>query len=233
MWQLANQNVLQQQHVDHKIANALLKKGTRDAYKAWNQQDRALGRRALDLHESHNKGGFGVHNNTITRHAASYILYDQRQVCCLRGHPPCSIGLAAGQRPPGSSHLGCPRSLHATASARRPPAALRLHRSAGSSTARPAVRRKRLRCCQRGRKPAVPARRIPGQQQRQTPSSAAQPPPRDIQAESGFPPGVFQLSGPAAHGSSGHSVATQSHATTHQAMSPIQGLASALHWHTF
>jgi hypothetical protein len=28
---LANQNVLQQQHVDHKIGNALLKKGTRDA----------------------------------------------------------------------------------------------------------------------------------------------------------------------------------------------------------
>ena len=30
---LANQNVLQQQHVDWKISNALLKKGTRDAYK--------------------------------------------------------------------------------------------------------------------------------------------------------------------------------------------------------
>jgi len=33
MWQLANQNVLQQQHVDHKITHALLKRGTRDAYK--------------------------------------------------------------------------------------------------------------------------------------------------------------------------------------------------------
>ena len=30
---IANQNVLQQQHVDWKISNALLKKGTRDAYK--------------------------------------------------------------------------------------------------------------------------------------------------------------------------------------------------------
>jgi hypothetical protein len=30
---LANQNVLQQQHVDHHIASALLKKGTTDAYK--------------------------------------------------------------------------------------------------------------------------------------------------------------------------------------------------------
>ena len=37
--QLANQNALQQQHVDHKIANALLKKGTRDTYKAWNQEN--------------------------------------------------------------------------------------------------------------------------------------------------------------------------------------------------
>jgi hypothetical protein len=33
--------VLQQQHVDHKITLALLKKGTRDAYKTWHQQDRA------------------------------------------------------------------------------------------------------------------------------------------------------------------------------------------------
>jgi hypothetical protein len=30
---LAHQQVLQQQHVDHKIANALLKKGTLEAYK--------------------------------------------------------------------------------------------------------------------------------------------------------------------------------------------------------
>jgi len=31
--QLANQNTLQQQHVDHKIANAVLKRDTKDAYK--------------------------------------------------------------------------------------------------------------------------------------------------------------------------------------------------------
>ena len=37
---LANQNVLQQQHVDWKISNTLLKKGTREAYKTWTQ-DRA------------------------------------------------------------------------------------------------------------------------------------------------------------------------------------------------
>jgi hypothetical protein len=59
---LANQNVLQQ-HVDHHIASALLKKGTRDAYKTWNQQDRAWV--DMRLHESHDEGGFGVSNNTI------------------------------------------------------------------------------------------------------------------------------------------------------------------------
>ena len=68
--QPANQQVLQQQHVDHKIANALLKKGTREAYKKWNLQDRAWV--DMRLHESHDEGGFGVPNNTISRHAAAY-----------------------------------------------------------------------------------------------------------------------------------------------------------------
>ena len=67
--QLANQNVLQQ-HVDHKITNALLKKGTRDAYKTWNKQDRAWV--DMRLHESQDEGGFGIPNNTITRRAAAY-----------------------------------------------------------------------------------------------------------------------------------------------------------------
>jgi hypothetical protein len=67
---LANQNCLQQQHVDWKISNALLKKGTREAYKTWTQQDRAWV--DMRLHESHEEGGFGVSHNTITRHAASY-----------------------------------------------------------------------------------------------------------------------------------------------------------------
>ena len=43
--QLANQNALQQQHVDHKIANALLKKGTRDTYKGTKRT--GLGQNAL------------------------------------------------------------------------------------------------------------------------------------------------------------------------------------------
>jgi hypothetical protein len=67
---LANQNVLQQQHVDHKIANALLKKGALDIYKTWNHHDRAWV--DMRLHESHDDGGFGVSNNTISRLAASY-----------------------------------------------------------------------------------------------------------------------------------------------------------------
>jgi hypothetical protein len=110
---LANQNVLQQ-HVDHHIASALLKKGTQDVYKTWNQQDRAWVH--MRLHESHDEGGFGV-TNVITRHAASY---DQRQVCCLPWHlcPPCSTDLAAGQRSPGSSHMGRPPSPPAHACAR-------------------------------------------------------------------------------------------------------------------
>jgi hypothetical protein len=62
--------VLQQQHVNHKIANAFLKKGTWDAYKTLNQQDRAWV--DMRLHESHDEGGFGVPNNTISRHAAAY-----------------------------------------------------------------------------------------------------------------------------------------------------------------
>ena len=64
------QGVLQQQHVDHKIANALLKKGTREAYKKWNLQDRDWV--DMRLHESHDEGGFSVPNNTISRHAAAY-----------------------------------------------------------------------------------------------------------------------------------------------------------------
>ena len=61
---------MQQQHVDHKIANAVLEKGTLDIYKTWNHHDRAWV--DMRLHESHDDGGFGVSNNTITRLAASY-----------------------------------------------------------------------------------------------------------------------------------------------------------------
>jgi hypothetical protein len=62
--------VLHQQHVDRKIANAFLKKGTRDAYKTLNQQDRAWV--DMRLHESHDESGSSIPNTTITRLMASY-----------------------------------------------------------------------------------------------------------------------------------------------------------------
>ena len=71
---LANQNVLQQ-HVDHHIASALLKKGTQDAYKTWNQQDRAWV--DMRLHESHDEGGFDQTRGRV---------HNERQVPCLPGH---------------------------------------------------------------------------------------------------------------------------------------------------
>jgi hypothetical protein len=92
--------------------------------------------------------------------------------------------------------LGCPPPLHAQALARGPLAAVRLHRTVGSGTDRAAVRCRRRRCCQRRRTPAA-SRRLPGQRQRQAPPTATRPPSFGIQAESGVPLGVFQLSGPA------------------------------------
>jgi hypothetical protein len=79
-----------------------------------------------------------------------------------------SAGLAARQRPPGPLKLGCPPPLHAQALARGPLAAVQLHRTVGSGTARAAVRCRRRCCYPRGRTPAT-SRRLPGQQQRQAP----------------------------------------------------------------
>ena len=84
--QLANQQVLQQQHVDHKIANALLKKGTREAYKKWNLQPARVARRGrLRRPQQHYLEARGS-------------IHDQRPFCGLPGHfrPPCSGGMAAG-----------------------------------------------------------------------------------------------------------------------------------------
>ena len=67
---IENQNHLQQQHVDHKIAEALLKKGTDNAHRNWTRQDRAWV--DMVLHLPHEHGGFGVTHNTVSRHAASY-----------------------------------------------------------------------------------------------------------------------------------------------------------------
>jgi hypothetical protein len=53
------------------------------------------------------------------------------------------------------------------------------------------------------------------------------------QTELGSPPGVFQLSGPAAHSAQPHSVTTQSHASIEQELAPIQDLESDACWCAF
>jgi len=104
--QLANQHVVQQQHVDHKIANALLKKGTRDAYKAWNQQDWVDMRR----HALARVARRGQIRSPQQHHHKERCVVRQMPglLPSWAPCPPCSEGLTAGQRPPGSLHLGCP-----------------------------------------------------------------------------------------------------------------------------
>ena len=67
---LDNQQVMQQQHVDYKIAEALLKKGTNDAHQTWAPHHRAL----VDManHLPHDHGGFGITSNVISRKATLY-----------------------------------------------------------------------------------------------------------------------------------------------------------------
>ena len=115
------------------------------------------------------------------RRAASYT---RPTPGVLPGHlcPRCSAGLAARQRPPRSLHLTCPPPLHAEAPARGPPSNYDCSDQPEPAAA-PAAVRAGGGGGQRGRKPVASARRLPGQRQRQTPSSAAQPPPRGIQAE--------------------------------------------------
>ena len=111
----------------------------REAYKKWNLQDRAWV--DMHLHKSHDEGGFGVPNNTISRHAAAYTT-NARFVAFLGTRPPCSGGMAAGQRHPGSHHLERPFPSHAQAPARNSPAGLRLHGAAGRKPARTAGRQR-------------------------------------------------------------------------------------------
>jgi hypothetical protein len=164
-----------------------------------------------------------------TRQGTSRITLWWRQVCCLPGHLclPCSTG----RRPPGSSHLDAPPSLPAQLKQMHEDLLQHYVCTDQPAAAQPAtVWCRRQHCCKCRHKPAASTSRLPRQLPRQTCPSSAQPPPRRIQAESGFPPGVLQLSGPAAHSSAQtHSVATPPHAVAHQALAPIQGLASALH----
>jgi hypothetical protein len=182
--QLANQNVLQQ-HVDHKIANALLNQGTRDAYKTWNQQDRAWV--DMRLHESYDEGRFGVPHNVITRHAASYT--SNARFVAFLGTFVCP----AQQVWLPDNDLQDPATWDATPLRRLK----RMHEDlvqhydctdqpAAAQQAPPSAQAAAL--LPRGRKPAASARRLQGQRQWQTRPPATQPPPRGNQAESGFPP---------------------------------------------
>jgi hypothetical protein len=67
---LSNRCVLQQQHVDCKIADALLKKGTKQHAESWGASSKAWAH--MVLHLPHAEVGFGITFNDITKDAAFY-----------------------------------------------------------------------------------------------------------------------------------------------------------------
>jgi hypothetical protein len=67
---LDNRCVLQQQHVDCKIADALLKKGTKQHADGWDASIKA--RAHMVLHLPHAGVGFGVIFNDISKDGAFY-----------------------------------------------------------------------------------------------------------------------------------------------------------------
>ncbi len=67
---LDNHCVLQQQHVDCKIANALLKKGTKKHAAGWDASDKDWAH--MVLHLPHTEGGFGMPFNCVTKDVAFY-----------------------------------------------------------------------------------------------------------------------------------------------------------------
>ena len=67
---LSNRSVLQQQHVDCKIADALLKKGTKQHADSWDATSQAWAHMVLRL--PHAEGGFGVIFNDVTKDTAFY-----------------------------------------------------------------------------------------------------------------------------------------------------------------
>ena len=66
---LRNRCILQQQHVNCKIADALLKKGTKQHADGWDAESEAWAHMVLHLPAD---GGFGVTFNDITKDAAFY-----------------------------------------------------------------------------------------------------------------------------------------------------------------
>ncbi len=67
---LDNRCVLQQQHVDVKIADALLKKGTKQHADGWDEVSKDWAH--MVLHLSHDEGGFGVPFNCVSKDTAFY-----------------------------------------------------------------------------------------------------------------------------------------------------------------
>ncbi len=67
---LNNRCVLQQQHVDCKIADALLKKGTKQHADGWDASSKDWAH--MVLHLPHAEGGFGVTFNDVTKDSAFY-----------------------------------------------------------------------------------------------------------------------------------------------------------------
>ena len=65
-----NRCVLQQQHVDCKIAHTLLKKGTKTHGDGWDTSSKVWTH--MVLHLPHAAGGFGVTFNDITKDDAFY-----------------------------------------------------------------------------------------------------------------------------------------------------------------
>ena len=67
---LPNRCVLQQQHVDCKIADALFKKGTKQQADGWDASSKDWAH--MCIHLPHAEGGFGVTFNDVTKDAAFY-----------------------------------------------------------------------------------------------------------------------------------------------------------------
>ncbi len=67
---LSNRCVLQQQHVDCKVADALLERGTKQHADGWDAHSKAWAH--MVLHLPHAEGGFGVTFNDVTKDSAFY-----------------------------------------------------------------------------------------------------------------------------------------------------------------
>ncbi len=72
---LGNRCTLQLQHVDCKIADTLLKKGTKQHTDVWDSSSKAWAH--MVLHLPHVEGGFGVTFNDITKNSAFYTTTSQ------------------------------------------------------------------------------------------------------------------------------------------------------------